>query len=369
MNPSKTVSAEIPEAMGGRRLDQALAALFPDFSRTRLQRWIRNGKILVDGRTMRPKDLIAGGERITMDADAEPVTRCEAQDIPLEIHYEDDSLLIVNKPAGLVIHPAAGNRDGTLQNALLHYDPDLVRLPRAGIVHRLDKETSGLLMVARTLPAHKSLVEQLQARTVDREYVAVVQGTMTSGGTVDAPIGRHPVDRKRFAVRQPWRAPYGRPSGGQIRSSRICAVRNKPDRNQSPGQTGHAEAMGSTAAVHRTAKPAVTHYRVLERLPHHTVLRVTLETGRTHQIRVHMAYIGYPLVGDPVYGGRMRIPPGHDETLAAALRGFRRQALHAAKLALRHPETGELCQWHVEPPAGMQDLLAVLRRSAAENRA
>ena len=345
MNPSKTGSAEVPEAMAGRRLDQALAALFPEFSRTRLQRWIRNGKVLVDGRTMRPKDPIQGGERITMDTDADPVTHCEAQDIPLDIRYEDDSLLIINKPAGLVIHPAAGNRDGTLQNARLHFDPELDKLPRAGIVPRLDKETRGLLMLARTLPAHRSLVEQLQTRTVSREYVAVVQGPITSGGTVDAPIGRHPVDRKRFAVR------------------------SRQARSQSKGQTRREEKMNSTAAVHHTAKPAVTHYRILERLPHHTVLRVTLETGRTHQIRVHMAYIGYPLVGDPVYGGRMRIPPGHDEALIAAIRGFRRQALHAAKLGLLHPETGEPCQWRVEPPADLQDLLTVLRRSAAENKA
>lgn len=344
MNPSKTVSAKVPEAMAGRRLDQALAALFPDFSRTRLQRWIRNEKVLVDGRTMRPKDPIEGGEWITVDADAEPVTESEAQDIPLEIHYQDEALLIINKPAGLVIHPAAGNRDGTLQNALLHFDPDLDKLPRAGIVHRLDKETSGLLMIARTLQAHRSLVAQLQARTVGREYAAIVQGAMTSGGTVDAPIGRHPVDRKRFAVRSG--------SAG----------------SRSKGRIGCGDEKNGRAANHHTSKPAITHYRVMERLAHHTVLRVILETGRTHQIRVHMAYIGYPLVGDPVYGGRMRIPPGHDETLAAALRGFRRQALHAAKLALRHPQTGEPCQWHVEPPADMQDLLTVLRRSAAENR-
>jgi len=335
MNPSKTVSAEVPEGMAGRRLDQALAALFPDFSRTRLQRWIRNGKVRVDGRTMRPKDPIAGGEQISLDADAEPVTHCEAQDIPLKIHYRDDSLLIIDKPAGLVVHPAAGNRDGTLQNALLHFDPDLDKLPRAGIVHRLDKETSGLLMIARTLQAHRSLVEQLQARTVGREYLAIIQGAMIGGSTVDAPIGRHPVDRKRFAVRHPWRG------------------------DEQNGRT----------VDHHTGKPAVTHYRILERLPHHTVLRITLETGRTHQIRVHMAHIGYPLLGDPVYGGRMRIPPGADTALTATIRGFRRQALHAAKLALRHPQTGEPCQWQVEPPADMQELLAALRRSAADNSA
>ena len=325
--------------MAGRRLDQALAALFPDFSRTRLQRWIRNGKILVDGRTMRPKDAIEGGEWITLDADAEPVTECEAQDIPLEIHYQDEALLIINKPAGLVVHPAAGNRDGTLQNALLHLDPDLDKLPRAGIVHRLDKETSGLLMIARTLQSHRSLVEQLQARTVGREYIAVVQGSVTSGGTVDAPIGRHPVDRKRFAVRRPRHIP--------------CR---------------HTNRIKETPAGHPSAKPAVTHYRVMERLPHHTVLRISLETGRTHQIRVHMAHIGYPLVGDPMYGGRMRLPPGANAALNTALQGFRRQALHAAKLALRHPQTGAPCGWQAEPPADMQDLLTVLRRSAAANR-
>jgi 23S rRNA pseudouridine1911/1915/1917 synthase len=237
------------------------------------------------------------------------------QDIPLDIRYQDDQLLVINKPAGLVVHPAAGNPDGTLQNALLHYDPALASLPRAGIVHRLDKDTSGLMVVARSLAAHKSLVEQLQARSVHREYLALVQGQVTAGGSVDAPVGRHPRDRLRMAVV---------PSG----------------------------------------KPALTHYRVLERFPAHTLLLVRLETGRTHQIRVHMASIHHPLVGDPLYGGRARVPRGASDGLRDALSDFRRQALHARRLELRHPATGEAVAWEAEMPADFAGLLDALREAA-----
>jgi len=305
----------IPERLAGRRLDQALAELFPDYSRTLLQRWIRQGRVTVDGAVPRPRDKLSGGERIALQPAEEKRETCVAQDIPLNIVFEDEHLIVIDKPAGLVVHPAAGHHDGTLQNALLHHDPSLATLPRCGIVHRLDKDTSGLMVVARSLRAHKSLVEQLQARTVKRRYLALVQGQVVAGGTVDAPIGRHPVDRKRFAVTP-------------------------------------------------TGKEAVTHYRVAERFPHHTLLRVALETGRTHQIRVHMAHLRLPLVGDPHYG-RLRLPPGASEALTAALRNFRRQALHAEKLSLVHPESGKTVSWKSPLPADFQRLLETMRAEYA----
>ena len=290
-----------------------MAELFPEFSRSRLQAWIKTGHALVDGSTLTPKHKVLGGERVDLRVEVETETACEGQDIPLEIVYEDESLLIVNKPAGLVVHPAAGHRNGTLQNALLHHAAELAGIPRCGLVHRIDKDTSGLLMVAKTLQAQKSLVDQLQARTIQREYLALVQGVLTAGGTVDEPIGRHPVDRQRFAVRS-------------------------------------------------EGKPSVTHYRVAERFAGSTLLRVKLETGRTHQIRVHMAHIRHPLVGDPVYGGRQQLPAGGDPALAAVLRAFRRQALHAEKLGLRHPSTGKYCEWQADAPEDLRQLLDALRR-------
>ncbi|MEJ2061633.1 MAG: 23S rRNA pseudouridine(1911/1915/1917) synthase RluD [Gammaproteobacteria bacterium] len=303
----------ITEDQAGLRLDQALAELFPEYSRSRLQAWIRQGCVRLDGATVTvPRTPVAGGEQVELAVRLEPQGEVEAQAIPLDVVYEDDHLLVLNKPAGLVVHPAAGNPDRTLQNALLHHAPSLAALPRAGIVHRLDKETSGLMVVAKTLKAHKQLVDQLQARTVKREYLALVQGTIVAGGTVDAPIGRHPVDRKRMAV-----------VGG--------------------------------------GRAAITHYRVEERFPHHTLLRVSLETGRTHQIRVHMAHIRHPIVGDPVYGGRLRLPAGVSEHFREALRGFRRQALHATRLSLVHPDTGETCSWEAPPPQDFAGLLALLR--------
>lgn len=305
------LTARVPEELAGMRLDQCLAEMFPDYSRSKLQTWIKAGRVLVDGEQRKGRDKLDGGEEIELDAEAEPVLECEAEDIPLDIIYEDDSLLIVNKPAGLVVHPAVGNWQGTLVNALLHHAPSLESLPRAGIVHRIDKDTSGLLMVAKTLKAHNSLVEQLQERTINREYLALVKGWMTAGGTVDEPIGRHPVDRKRNAVR-------------------------------------------------RDGKEAVTHYRLEQRFKRHTLIRVKLETGRTHQIRVHMAHINYPLVGDPVYGGRFQMPAECSPELAEALRNFKRQALHAAKLGLDHPETGEYCEWEQAMPEDMQNLIKLL---------
>ncbi|ANE57882.1 23S rRNA pseudouridine(1911/1915/1917) synthase RluD [Methylomonas sp. DH-1] len=305
------LTARVPEELTGMRLDQCLAEVFPDYSRSKLQTWIKAGRVLVDGEVMKGREKLDGGEEIELDAEAERVIEYAAQEIPLDIKYEDASLLIVNKPAGLVVHPAVGNWDGTLVNALLNHAPQLETLPRAGIVHRIDKDTSGLLMVAKTLQAHNNLVEQLQERSIHREYLALVKGWMTAGGTVNAPIGRHPVDRKRNAVR-------------------------------------------------RDGKEAITHYRLEQRFKRHTLIRCKLETGRTHQIRVHMAHINYPLVGDPVYGGRFQMPADCGPALAEALRNFKRQALHAAKLGLEHPETGDYCEWEQELPEDMANLIKLL---------
>ena len=305
------LTAQVPDTLAGKRLDQCLVALFGDYSRSKLQTWIKAGKVQVDGCQLKPRDKLEGGETITLDAEAEVVMETEAEDIPLDIVYEDGSLLIVNKPAGLVVHPAVGNWQGTLVNALLNHAPELNTLPRAGIVHRLDKDTSGLLMVAKTLKAHHSLTAQLQERSINREYLALVKGWITAGGTIDEAIGRHPVDRKRYTVR--------------------------------------AEG-----------KPAITHYRLVQRFKRNTLIRVKLETGRTHQIRVHMAHINYPLVGDPVYGGRFQLPAGCSEKLEQALRGFKRQALHATLLGLVHPETGDYQEWQQPVPEDMQNLLDAL---------
>jgi len=304
--------AYIPEAMAGRRLDRALVELFPDYSRSRLSRWIKSGQVQVDGRHFSPSDRVAGGEQVKLEIRLESQENWEPQEIPLHIVYEDDAILVINKPAGLVVHPAAGNPDGTLLNALLHHAPELAQVPRAGIVHRLDKQTTGLLVVARDVTSHIRLVEQLQTRTVTRQYSAVVVGVMPSGGTVDAPIGRHRVDRKRMAV------------------------------------TGQG-------------RQAVTHYRVAERFAAHSLIDVHLETGRTHQIRVHVAHIRYPLVGDPVYGGRLRIPAGCGDELMAILRSFRRQALHAGRLGIVHPATGEAMEWQAALPDDMVQLINQLR--------
>ncbi|MFN5746757.1 MAG: 23S rRNA pseudouridine(1911/1915/1917) synthase RluD [Methylococcaceae bacterium] len=313
MNSPRILTAEIPLDLAGLRLDQALSTIFPEYSRSRLQEWIRGGAALIDGTTLPAKYRVLGGEQICLRTESQSLTQVAAQDIPLNIVHEDDAIIIVDKPAGLVVHPAAGHPDGTLQNALLNHCETLAGVPRCGIVHRIDKDTSGLLMVAKTLEAHKTLVDQLQERSVHREYVALCQGAMTGGGSIDQPIGRHGMDRKRFAV------------------------------------------------VRTGGKAAVTHYRLAERFASHTLVHVTLETGRTHQIRVHMAHINYPLVGDPVYGGRFKIPAGASPQLTATLRAFARQALHAASLGFLHPDTGEYIKWQSPLPADFAHLLATLR--------
>lgn len=309
------LTTSIPAELAEKRLDQALAAIFPEYSRSRLKDWIEKGHVLVNGHSMRPKDKVFGNESVEIKAEIEQQSEdWRAEYIPLKIIFEDSHILVINKPAGLVVHPAAGNRAGTLVNALLHHAEELKNLPRAGIVHRLDKDTTGLLVVAKTLQAHNSLVSQLQARSLKREYEAVVWGNILSGGTVDANIARHPQDRKRMAVVE-------------------------------------------------TGKEAITHYRVLKRFKSHTHLQIKLETGRTHQIRVHFSYIHYPIVGDKTYGGRLRVPPKASESLLNMLRNFSRQALHARRLGLVHPLTGEEMMFEAEIPADFKALLEELNKN------
>jgi 23S rRNA pseudouridine1911/1915/1917 synthase len=304
-------SLDLPVDFAGLRLDQALAKALPQYSRARLQGWIEEGAVQVDGRQLRGRDKVLGGERVLIEARIEADGQVTAQALPLDIVFKDRALLVINKPPGMVVHPGAGNAGNTLQNALLAFDPKLALVPRAGIVHRLDKDTSGLLVVARTPEAHRALVSALAEREVERHYIALCTGVMTGGGTVDEPIGRHRTLRTRMAVRSDGR-------------------------------------------------PAVTHYRVLKRFRAHTMVRAELETGRTHQIRVHLAHIGYPLVGDPVYGGRRRVPAGATPGLVAALAGFKRQALHAARLKLEHPVTGREMEWEVPVPADMAGLVVAM---------
>jgi 23S rRNA pseudouridine1911/1915/1917 synthase len=318
MTETIELQEEVGEELAGMRLDQAAAKLFPDYSRARIQHWIGEGQLLLDGKVAKAKDKVQGGEILTLQPDEEVRVSFAPENLPLDIVFEDKSLIVVNKPAGLVVHPAAGNYAGTLLNGLLAHCPALEKLPRAGIVHRLDKDTSGLMVVAKTLQAHQELVAQLAARTVSRQYEAVVQGVVTAGGTVDAPLGRHPTQRQKRAV-----------SNGS------------------------------------DAREAVTHYRVLARYRAHTHVRCQLETGRTHQIRVHMAHIGFPLVGDPLYGGRLRLPKGAAPELLDALQHFRRQALHARSLGFFHPRTGEEVSWESELPADFQALLAALAFDAS----
>ncbi|WP_449284130.1 23S rRNA pseudouridine(1911/1915/1917) synthase RluD [Luteimonas qiangzhengi] len=310
----------IPESQAGRRLDVVLAELFPEFSRSRLAGWIRTGDALLDGKAMRPRDAVAGGELVTLDVVLEEQTHDEPEDIPLDVLYEDEHVLVINKPAGMVVHPGAGNRSGTLVNGLLFRDPTLATLPRAGIVHRLDKDTSGVMVVARTVQAHAGLVEQLSSRSVHRQYLAVVVGSLISGGTADAPIDRHPRDRLRMAVRDDGRE-------------------------------------------------AITHYRLRERFRAHTVLECRLETGRTHQIRVHMQHQRHPIVGDQLYGGPVKLPKGSSGEVIAGLRGFRRQALHAETLEFIHPVSGEPVRATAPAPDDLLALIRMLREDSAAHAA
>jgi len=309
----------VKDSQLGQRLDQAIAELFADFSRSRLKEWLLDGKVQVDGEVVtKPRTKVMGGEDITLQAELEDEERWEAQDIPLDIVYEDEDIIVINKPRDFVVHPGAGTPDGTVLNALLHHYPDIAEVPRAGIVHRLDKDTTGLMVVAKTVPAQTRLVRALQKRNITREYEAIAIGRMTAGGKVDQPIGRHSTKRTLMAV-----APMG--------------------------------------------KPAVTHYRVAERFREHTRIRLRLETGRTHQIRVHMSYLQHPLLGVIAYGGRARIPIGASEELTAMIRGFDRQALHAVMLRFEHPITGEVLKFHAPVPDDMVVITEALRQDTEEH--
>jgi 23S rRNA pseudouridine1911/1915/1917 synthase len=311
MNAETTIRT-IPEDLAGQRLDRALAALFPEYSRSRLKSWLLDGALLVDGGSPRPRDPVHGGESVALQIEPEVQVRAEPEPIALDVVHEDESLMVINKAAGLVVHPGAGNARGTLMNGLLHHAPALEELPRAGIIHRLDKDTTGLLLIAKTLPAHTALVRLLADRDIARHYLAVCGGVLTGGGTIDEPVGRHRADRKRMCVRD-------------------------------------------------DGKPAVTHYTVLERFAAHTYISVKLETGRTHQIRVHLAYRRHALVGDPVYGGRLALPKGASDEVIATLRGFKRQALHAVKLGFVHPVSGESMTFEAPLPDDFSTLLDALR--------
>lgn len=302
----------IPRSLAGQRLDQALTQLLPEYSRSRIQQWLEQEMILVNGQLAKSRAKVLGNEKITITASiSEQNDQWQAEAIALKIVYEDADILVLNKPAGLVVHPAAGNHTGTLLNALLHHLPELAFLPRAGIVHRLDKDTSGLLVVAKTLEAHTQLIKQLQARTVKRQYEALVMGNVTTSGTIDAPIGRHSIDRKRMAVVT-------------------------------------------------QGKPAITHYRVLQNFTEFSHLQINLETGRTHQIRVHMTHIKHPLIGDPIYGKRQKLAKSLPHELVEKISEFKRQALHARRLGLLHPSQGIYMEWEAPLPSDMIGLLEQL---------
>ena len=318
MSPKfQTHQIAFPPDSAGRRLDQALAQLLPQYSRTRIQRWIEEGAVRVNGLAAKARDVVVGGQSATVEARLPEETSVAAQEMPLDIVHQDAAVLVLNKAPGVVVHPGAGNREHTLQNALLAHDQKLKRVPRAGLVHRIDKDTSGLLVVARTLEAQTALVKMLAAHEIEREYLALCTGLMTGGGTVDEPIGRHRTQRIKMAVRSDGRA-------------------------------------------------AVTHYRIEKKFRAHTLARVRLETGRTHQIRVHLAHVGYPIVGDPVYGGRRRLPAGASPTLKSALESFRRQALHAERLSFTHPKSGKPVTYAAPLPADLRELLGALARDLAE---
>jgi 23S rRNA pseudouridine1911/1915/1917 synthase len=302
----------IPSRMTGARLDASLAEMLPDYSRSKITAWIKSGDALINGKFFKPKDKANGDEIVFLTLNQKQSNDWAGEEIPLNVLYEDEDIIVINKQFGLVTHPGAGNWTGTLANALLYYDPALSKLDRAGIVHRLDKNTSGLMVVARNEKSQKYLVEQLQNHSIDREYSAIVYGHMIAGGTVDEPIGRDSKDRVKQAVSQ-------------------------------------------------SGKEALTHYRAIDRFKSHTHVKAILETGRTHQIRVHLSYVGHSLIGDPMYGGRVRFPKKASEELKKALLKFKRQALHSKKLTLKHPISGELMSWKAPLPDDMQELLSVLK--------
>jgi len=307
----ETLKIIIPERMTGQRLDVALSEMLPDYSRSKITAWIKSGEALINHKPFKPKDKVNGSEMVELTINQKQNNDWVGEDIPLNVVFEDEDMIVLNKAVGLVTHPGAGNWSGTLANALLHYEPKLATLDRAGIVHRLDKNTSGLMVVARNEKSQKNLVEQLQTHSVSREYSAIVYGHMVSGGTIDKPIGRDTKDR----VKQ---------------------------------------------TVSSNGKEAVTHYRVIDRYHNHTHVKAILETGRTHQIRVHLSHIGYPLIGDSMYGGKVRFPRKADAILKKALVNFKRQALHSRKLTLAHPISGELMSWKAPLPEDMLALLDVL---------
>ncbi|CBY86762.1 MULTISPECIES: 23S rRNA pseudouridine(1911/1915/1917) synthase RluD [Haemophilus] len=318
--PQITLSAEVQPEQMGQRLDQTLAELFPEYSRSRLKTWIEADLVKLNDRiTNIPREKVLGGERIEIIVEVEDETRFEAENIPLNIVYEDDDIIVINKPKDLVVHPGAGNPNGTVLNALLYHYPPIVEVPRAGIVHRLDKDTTGLMVVAKTIPAQTKLVRDLQKRKITREYEAVASGIMTKGGTVDQPMARHATKR-------------------------------------------------TLMAVHPMGKPAVTHYRIMENYRNYTRLRLRLETGRMHQIRVHMAHIAHPLLGDQTYGGRPRPPKNASEDFMEVLRNFKRQALHAVMLRLAHPITGEMMEWYAPLPDDFVELLNALKADYLEHK-
>jgi 23S rRNA pseudouridine1911/1915/1917 synthase len=315
------LDAAVPESLDGERLDVVASSVFSQYSRSRLQQWIKSGHLTIDGEVLKPRDKIFAGQALKVDIVLETPDEAEkAQNIGIDIVYEDDSIIVINKPVGLVVHPGAGNANNTLMNALLYYCPQLTHVPRAGIVHRLDKDTSGLMVVAKTLDAHNSLVEQLHEREVNRQYYALVQGVMTAGGTVNAPIGRHRTNRQKQAVVT---------SGG---------------------------------------REAITHYRVVKKFRAHTLVRCQLETGRTHQIRVHMAHIRFPLLGDKLYAGRPRLPKAASPEMIEMLQQFPRQVLHAFKLGLVHPVTDQVCEWEIDLPDDIKGLLAVLKQDVKDHQ-